>query len=599
MSDRQDIIEADQFADHIEADKVLFVHYQVPTIVWGVFVGALPLFMVYKYDPKFWIFKLWIIAYLLCSILRYLYYRMLDPASGNIEKIINHGTGQTIFSAAGGIIWGIGSVVLYEPVNTYAYMVFVLLLLLSFGGALIIHSAQPKAAFSFALFALFPMCINLSWQNISDNYLIVIIFLFYLIFSLRLCLNGYHTIEESLRRKYENLSLVKTLEQQAEQLQGKTQEAEKANLDKSRFLAAASHDLRQPLHSLNLFAGILEDELNTNKQKHIFNKINDNINVLSKQFDGLLDISRLDTKVVSVKQTSVSLQEILQQIEEQYLLQAEQKGLELFITKQDVMIKTDINLLKQILDNFVSNAIRYTKTGSVHIDFKVDNKSVIISVRDTGIGIAENEIENIFDEYYQLSNNERNPVQGFGLGLAIVRRQAALLGHNIKAESELDKGTTFSIEVPLADKQEIAKDDETELLSDGEQSLSGKRVLLIEDEFDILQATQYLLERWGCVVMSAGTSEDALNIIATLAPPDLIISDYRLPGHMNGLELIKTIQTKLNQDVSALLISGDTDPKILRAIDQNQIVLLHKPLRAETLSIILNRLLKEHNTPAV
>ena len=362
------------------------------------------------------------------------------------------------------------------------------------------------------------------------------------------------------------------------ELAEKKEAAEQANLAKSRFLAAASHDLRQPLHALSLFAGMLDARLQGKDEREIVNSINHSVTAVENLLNALLDISRLDAGAVIPKREVFPLGEMLARLADEYEPQARAKGLKLVVESPDAGIESDPTLLETILRNLLSNAIRYTNEGSVTLRVHTDHRRVQVEITDTGVGIPMEHREDIFREFHQLHNPERDRSKGLGLGLAIVKRLTQLLGHPLTLQSVPGQGSTFVLGIERAHSIP-AQNPAPSTPVRSEEALPAIRVLVIDDEASIRHATAMLLESWGIPVDTVESAEAALARIAeTGLRPDAIIADYRLRDGATGVEAILRIHAQTGHRVPAVIMTGDTAPERLKEIDASGFGVLHKPV---------------------
>jgi signal transduction histidine kinase len=367
------------------------------------------------------------------------------------------------------------------------------------------------------------------------------------------------------------------------ELEEKTRQLELADLAKSRFLAAASHDLRQPLHTLSLYSAALKLHAAHDTTAEIAAQINKALGSLSALVDSLLDISKLDAGAVHPQPQCVSMRALIERIEADYRPVAREKRLEFYVGTADALVDTDPVLLERLIRNLVDNAFKYTKAGSVTLAIERGEGVAQVTVRDTGAGIADAERDRIFEEFYQIGNPERDRSQGLGLGLAIVRRLAQLLRLDIKLQSEPGRGSTFSVTLPLASEtRAMAPTTTARQLAAG--SLAGSQILVVDDEPEIRAGMRTLLEGIGCKVMACGGYAEAERLLdGQPLKIDLIVADFRLRQHENGIDTVRKLRARLG-DVPALLVSGDTAPERLREAQASALPLLHKPVSAEKLT---------------
>ena len=299
--------------------------------------------------------------------------------------------------------------------------------------------------------------------------------------------------------------------------------------------------------------------------------------------DSLLDISKLDAGAVRPEPQRMSVKVLIERIEADYRPVAREKGLEFRVAPVDVEVRSDPVLLGRVVRNLVDNAFKYTRAGSVTLSAELDETTVRIAVRDTGPGIPESERERIFEEFYQVGNPERDRAEGLGLGLAIVRRLARLLGLRLKLKSEPGRGSTFSVRLARLPAANGMATEPAAAVATEAAALEGAHVLVIEDEPAGRIGMRSLLELWGCHVAACGGVVEAERLLDEYAlDVDLIVADFRLRQHENGIDTVRRLRARLG-DVPALLVTGDTAPERLREAQASGLPLLHKPVSAEKL----------------
>jgi CheY-like chemotaxis protein len=316
------------------------------------------------------------------------------------------------------------------------------------------------------------------------------------------------------------------------------------------------------------------------------------VQAMQDLLDGLLDLSRLDSGNIQVRISSVDLNELLSSVRGSLSSMAEAKGLRLRVRPTRLWAFSDAALLQRMLVNLVINAIRYTEQGTVLVACRPDaqGNGVRIEVWDSGIGIPEEHHEDIFKEFYQLSNRTGDRNFGMGLGLNIVQRSAALLGHRIALRSQVGCGTRFSLIMESAPRLLTAAQSPEQPLAAMPGDISGMRVLLIEDNDNAREAVKGLLESWGCTVLVACSLAEAQKHLANAAVPDVILSDFHLGSTENGIQCIQTLREMAGQIIPACLISGDTHDDFLKSVVEADLPLLHKPVRPAKLRNMLRRL---------
>ena len=380
------------------------------------------------------------------------------------------------------------------------------------------------------------------------------------------------------------------VESATRELRLKKEEAETATLAKSRFLAAASHDLRQPTHALGMFVARLGQLPLDAPTRQLVASLEASVQSMQDLLDGLLDVSRLDAGAVLVQVGPVNMSELFNSLRKALQPLAESKGLRLRIRPSPYWGRTDPVLLQRMVMNLANNAIRYTERGTVLISCRrtQDGQGLRLDVSDSGIGISPAHQEDIFREFYQVGNSGRDRAQGLGLGLNIVERTAQLLGHGITLRSALGCGTRFSIHLPMAQAVELSSA-LSPVEPQGLGGVEGMRVLVIEDDGFALEAIRDLLISWGCIVNAAASVSQALDFVNAYAPPDVVLSDFRLGEERTGLDVIAMVRAHARREIPACLLSGDTDAGLIQAAKDAGLTLLHKPVRPAKLRSFLRR----------
>jgi signal transduction histidine kinase/CheY-like chemotaxis protein len=391
-------------------------------------------------------------------------------------------------------------------------------------------------------------------------------------------------------------TLAQNVNRMSEELGRLYQQLEEANLAKSRFIAAASHDLRQPLHALNLFVTQFRNEKDRAEKKRLIGRIEAAVAAMNELFNELLDMSRLDAGVLVPSMSVFSADQLLKRIDMTFTAAAREKGLRLRVVTCDAGIRSDFILLERILFNLVSNAVRYTVEGGIVVGCRRRADVLRIEVWDSGIGIAENEQRSIFREFHRLSTGGEDRGGGLGLGLAIVDRLCRLLDCPIEVASRLGRGSRFAILVPSLVLPRDLPETLPQLSAD---NALGKSFVVIDDDALVLDSMRGLLKSWGCHVVTASSKAGALAALSEAGrPPDIVISDYHLSDGNTGFDVIDCIRSALGAPIPAFLISGDTAPERLREARASGYYLLHKPVLPITLRSVVNRLLKDNDNNA-
>ena len=496
----------------------------------------------------------------------------------------------TRYMLGAGVVWACAGILFFRPHSPLAQMFTICGLCGITGGAVPGHAYHPPAlrAFVVPIFGL--LFLRLLTLGTAEYVALGFTCLFYMSILLAFCRVQHKSISESLQIRFENADLIAQLQVQKANAEQARARAEQADLAKSRFLAAASHDLRQPLHALSLFSATLRELELAPKQRSVVEQIYRSIDSLETLFDELLDISKLDAGYIRPSIVDFPIQRVLDVMLTRYGPLALDKALELRVRSCDRVVRSDAALLERVLGNLVANAIRYTRTGGVLVGCRKRRAELIITVWDTGIGIARDQQERVYEEFFQLGNPERDRKNGLGLGLPIARRMARLLHTEIELRSQPGRGSCFSVRVALGDPAKVTRG-APELVVSGD-ALTGRCVVVIDDEPSIRQGMHELLSQWGCESVEAASTFDAIaQLEAAELSPELVIADYRLTDRALGSDAIERLRERFGAELPALLITGDTAPGRLLEAKQSGLHVLHKPVRPAQLRALCNYLL--------
>jgi signal transduction histidine kinase len=489
---------------------------------------------------------------------------------------------------ATGLAWGVlgGAAIHFAP-DTHIYIYWIGFLIVLFS---VLQSqstgAQPLVLRSFLICAMGPI-IAVSAIEPSPNYVLRLLAEgLILAIALMAGRSGNRNAEASVAMRFENVELLQELTRQKEEL-------DRANVAKTRFLAAASHDLRQPMQAVVLLVESLQERVHEPGVRRIVDNIRSSVTGMSALLNEILDISRFDAGTVKPQRASFPISEVLDRLRGSFAQPATQKELALRIRGCDAIVESDPVLLYRILVNLVDNALRYTERGGVLLACRRRAGGLSIEVWDTGIGIPPTQLGAIFREFFQVDNPQRDRDKGLGLGLAIVERTAELLEHPIRVRSRLLRGSVFSLLVPYGDAARVrhvppAVDT---------PAFAGCNVLVVEDAREIRAAMTVLLEGWGCRVLAAGSGAEADALAHEDVELHAILADYRLPGGENGISLLRRLAWR-HPHAAPVLISGDIDPALLREAEDARIPLLHKPVRPARLRAMLGSIWRERGVQA-
>ena len=569
--------------------QVELLYRQIPLVIVPVIIistGLAVLFyskashqhiLNYPGDEKY--ILIWLLSVYIVSSIRIYFYLEWKKNSSSIsfKRFAEIGVNLSFIS---GIQWASSILIFFHPESTINVAVLIVIMLGMISGAVGSLSIIPAAFAAFtAPITIFMLYALFSTGN-SDFHAFAYMFIVFIIASSFFSRNTYKSNMYGIKLSIENVALI-------ENLQSEKEKAESANIAKSKFLASASHDLRQPLQSMTLFTEALKENLRDAENIGLANRITNSHDALRELLNALLDISKLDAGGVEVKNISFDIAQITNELYSEFQPIASLKNQQLAISKSSYIVFSDPMLTKRILQNLVANAMHHSPEDSIIIiETKIQDNFLVINIKDNGPGIPIEEQDNIFEEFYQLQNPERDRNKGLGLGLAIVKRLSILLHSEIKLVSSDGAGCDFSFTLPLATPEQCANKENKPQTSNF-TSLTNMQVLLVEDELDVREALAIVLNRWGCVVWQTDNITDALTLIKQ-QNIDFIVTDYRLREHETGIDLLKEAYD-INSDISGLMITGDTGTEQIQEFVQAGHIVLHKPIKPAELRMAIQQ----------
>lgn len=373
-------------------------------------------------------------------------------------------------------------------------------------------------------------------------------------------------------------------------LEAAKSKADEANLDKTRFLAAASHDVLQPLNAARIYATSLIERPLDDHTSNLARNVDASLTAVEEIFSALIDISRMDAGKLAVDIEAVSLAELFDNLSIDFAPAAREKGLELIIVPTDLWVRSDRRLLRRVLQNFVSNGIKYTREGSVLLGVRRRGKTVSIEVFDTGPGIPEDKRDVVFREFQRLQGAGSN-VTGLGLGLSIVDRICRILDHRVELRSQAGRGSAFCVTVPVSAAAEAVVPP-APALRPGSGTLAGTDIVCIDNEPAVVDGMRALLEGWSCKVATAASTTEAMRVTKDASTaPDIVLADYHLDLG-TGLDAIAALRGRFGADLPAIIITADHSPEVERLIREANVGLLRKPLKAAALRALMTRQLQ-------
>ena len=554
-----------------QATRSPFVIAIVSAVLAYIVSGRAPLYLV----------GLWGVVLIALLFVRRAYaLRQLDSPPADVQRSLAH---MVWFAFAAGLITGSAAPLFFPALPPEGRALLTMILVCWTAGGVSTAAAYARAFYAYVAPALLPLVLLWMMAGVPQEIAVAVLILLFGLIQVFFVRDNERVVRESFVIRYENERLLEALERERQEVLFARDRAEEANRAKSQFLAAASHDLRQPLHALSLLSATLTLRATDGAAGEIAGHINKALGSLSTLVDALLDISKLDAGAVQPELQRVNVKTLIERIEAEYRPVARDKGLTFRVAPVDAQVETDPVLLERVVRNLVDNAFKYTAAGSVSLDVELDEQTVRIAVRDTGAGIPKSERERIFEEFYQVGNPERDRGKGLGLGLAIVRRLARLLGLEVQLESNPGHGSTFAVTLARAAEGSALRQPQRAPLIDDAGALAGARVLVIDDEPSVRVGMRALLESWGCRVAACSGLVEAQRLLDDYAlDVDVIVADFRLPQHENGIETVRRLRERLGE-VPALIVSGDTAPERLREAQASGLPFLHKPVSAEKL----------------
>ena len=572
----------------VRAEQVATVYNHSPTTTIGSLAAGVSLvFMLWGViDHR--LLLAWFAALALHQAIRVYDYLAWRKAKPNAEQMRPWGTRYWLATLSAGLIWGAASWFLLVP-NSPPHQVGLAMFMIAIAGVSIGGlSAFWPGFITLILLMLVPLLLRLLIESISTSRWLAAAVGIAMAVALAFGRTLHRVIAESFDQRFENVDLVEELSRQKAIAELARSQAEAANRAKTKFFAAASHDLRQPLHALGLFASALSDKIREPDVLNVVHSINSSVGALEGLFNELLDISKIDAGAIQAVPQPVSLGQLFDRLRMDFEPEAHDKDLRLSIRRTNLWVRSDPILLERVVRNLLTNALRYTHRGGVLVAARRRAGKVSIEVWDSGIGIPTEQHEQVFDEFVQLANPERSSKKGLGLGLSIVRRLCALLEHPLELRSAAGRGTLFRL-VAAADTAPPVDIRNRRATERAPGSLDGIVIAVIDDEEAIVEAMRVLLSGWGAHVVGGPSAEVVLEGLADEdLKPALAIVDFRLQNHVTGIDAIADLRARYGSDLPAILVTGSTAPENIEEARQHDLHLLLKPVMPAKLRTLIN-----------
>jgi signal transduction histidine kinase/CheY-like chemotaxis protein len=571
--------------DKIQEALVDLLYRQSYGVLFVNFVLPLPVVYIFRHAvPAGWLLA-WIGAVYLLTAGRIILARRYARRTDGADSALRWGWRSAAFSWVSGLLWGLFGWMGFLSAEPHLLSFTVIMLTGLVCGSITSLSAFPPALVGSLVATLLPVTIRCLTGDgeIYNVYLFLVICLASLTLYYGRVTN--RSLTETVRLRSENVTLIGRLEEERDRAQA-------ADHAKTRFLAAASHDLRQPIHALSLLISTLSalaqrGNVSAENASNLASKAKSVTANLGGLLNALLDISRLDAGIITPAKEPVSLNRLFGDLRNEFSGVAKERGLEWRVVDSTLWVDSDPMMLKRILDNFLANAFRYTRQGTVLLGCRRRRGSIEIQVLDTGIGIPADQTEAIFGEFFQLHNPARDREKGLGLGLSIVQRTAQLLGHPVALASTLGRGSVFSIAVS---RVAVPSALPTVVRANG----SGLGIIVVDDERPVLEAITQLLTVWGHRVYPGRSADEARRAHAAAeGPVNLMIVDYRLEDNVVGPEAVRDLSLYLKHSVPVIILTGDTSPSRLKEAAASGYRLLHKPIDGDRLQEAINEICNE------
>jgi len=571
-------------AARVRADQVqtLFGQWRRTTV--SMLLGATILTIVMWGAASPFAFAVWIAAIAANQLWRYALawrYRLVAPSA---HARTSWGYAWASGSMVAGALWGLAGAMLYSAGDVAHQALLIVCLFGVVLGGVDLTSVYKPAFYGFVVPALAPLALRVALEGDETHIFLAAVMSVVLAFILRFGRNLNHLMAQSLAIRYENDELIGELKAQRLAAEAARAGAENANRGKTQFLASASHDLRQPLHALGLFGAALSAKVREPEARDIVNSINASVEALERLFSALMDISKLDAGAVEPVRGDFALAPLFARLEQQFALLAESRGLRLHFVPTRAWVHSDPMLLERIVANLIGNALWHTERGGAVIGVRRRGGGFWLDVIDSGVGIPGEERERVFDEFYRGATARGSRSQGMGLGLAIVRRLASLLGHEILLSSIAHRGSRFSVKLPMTTPCANSACEPPPSHEPAASALSGALVAIVDDEPAVLDGMLACFAQWGADAIGAASGDAMFAALGERARyPDLVIADYRLADGELGIQVVERLREEFGQRIPAMLVSGDASAAAIAAMRASTLELLLKPVTADEL----------------
>ena len=513
---------------------------------------------------------------------------LYSRADSSTERLAERMRIIVTLRVASGLCVGLVAPLWFPDLTLFHEMMFMVVCLGWYATTLVVSLASPISAMVFGVGLLGPTVYAWATHESTEGIVVALLTVGMILFMRQSTENAYAVMRAAIRSRLREEELARGLEQQRAEL-------ESAMRAKSQFLAAASHDLRQPVTSMNLLLSALVASRDEASMRGVATKLEAPLQALEEILSTLLEVSRLEAGIVEVSLRGCNIRDIIAPLIAEYAPRAGAKQIRLDASVPDLTLHTDPDLVRRMLRNLLDNAIKFTDRGTVRIEARRERPNTLaLSVVDTGAGISWEDQRRVFDDYFQTDNPQRDRRHGLGLGLAIVRRLGELLGGTVTLHSELHRGSRFDVRLPDAIEVSFQRRSRSTVNNPAEVSLGVARVLVVEDDPLVVDAMATLFNTLGVEARFAVDAADAMRQTALgRFIPDLALVDFGLPGPQDGISLVRALRPRLPR-CTFLLVTGDTRPEVIRRAADAGVPMLHKPVSVAQLKDKLHVL---HRSP--
>ena len=569
-------LERQDLAMRVRREQLTLLYRQLPTSITGTLIGTFVLVVAIWPPASGNVLFAWLAIVLANQVRRGLLYRRFDREGIQDHTIDRWELYWVLGSGFSGLLWGVTPFLFLSTADPSEQLVLTVLVFGVATGAIPFISTHMPTSYAFTIPALLPFVVHNAFLNSKHSYLLMVIETTVMLAILSFGRNYSRSFTNSLRIRFENEALAEQLKHRNSELRRAHEATKTVSRAKSQFFAAASHDLRQPLHALGLFASALNEKTHEPGASRLVASVKASVNALENLFNELLDISKIDAGGVKVNLEHFQAGRMLDRLRSEFESEASAKGLRLSVRPCPAYLHSDPVLLERVLRNLVSNALRYTERGGVLLGCRRRRDRMVFEVWDTGIGIPGDQQHKVFEEFFQIGNPERSSRRGLGLGLSIVKRLSDLLGYRIVLASRPGQGTMFRFSVPLGTPPKAAAVRRVPEQTRGD--IAGSLIVVIDDEAAIVEGMTWLLSDWGAEVIGSASGDDvAEKVYAAGRMPDIIIADYWLAGGRIGAHVVDALRRELDPEIPAILITGSTSSECVQDANRFHCGLLLKP----------------------